>query len=341
MNIYITRRHSINPVFPAGNTVCPLPETTGEIRLKCHEPDYKLFITDPGIRRRMSRAVKMGTAAAMQCLNDFRKTPDAIITATGFGCMSDTEKFLRSIIENKEELLNPTPFIQSTFNTVGAQIAIALNNTNYNNTYVHKGFSFESALTDAQMMLSDHEAKNVLVGSYEELTDTSFEIFSRLGWYRKGGKAGEGAQFFLLSTEEKSPCRLIDMAFAFRPPESDLQGKLHTFLERNHLGPDVVDCLISGESGNSEEQDSYDRIEKILPDSSVVTYKHRSGDYPTVSSFALWLGAGILQTNEIPSGLMKIDRRKEIKTVLIYNHYRNTNHSFLLLEKELTNNSIV
>ena len=335
MNIYITHCSSINPVFlPENGGYSNMAEISEGISLKCNEPDYKLFFPDPVVRRRMSRVMKMGTAAAIQCLDDSGKTPDAIITATGLGCLSDTEKFLRNINENKEELLNPTPFIQSTFNTIGAQIAITLNNTSYNNTYVHRGFSFESALLDSCMLLSDDEAKNVLVGSYEELTDTSFDISSRLGWYRKGGKAGEGSQFFLLSTEEKSSCRLKDIAFAFRPSESDLQEKLHKFFERNHINPDEIDCLISGESRNSEEQSFYDIIEKTVEDSTVVTFKHRSGDYPTVSSFALWLSVQILHTNKIPPCMIKINRRKNIKKILIYNHFRNINHSFMLLEKE-------
>jgi len=334
MNIYITHCCSVNSCFLHDNTGFNIAEPQEGIRLKCHEPDYKLFFTDSIIRRRMSRAVKMGTATALQCLNDSGKTPDAIITATGLGCLSDTEKFLSTIHENKEELLNPTPFIQSTFNTIGAQIAMTLNNTSYNNTYVHRGFSFESALLDAWMLLQDNEAKNVLVGSYEELTDASFNIFSRLGWYRKGGKAGEGSQFFLLSTEEKSSCLLKDISFSFRPSESDLQEKLYKLLDHNKLNPDEIDCLISGESGNTEEQSFYDSVEKHFPNSTVVTYKHRSGDYPTVSSFALWLSANILYTNEIPSYLMKTNRRKNIKNLLIYNNFRNNNHSFILLEKE-------
>ena len=336
MNIYVTHRSSINSVFLPENTVCLKTEDIPEgIRLKCYEPDYKSFINDPSIRRRMSRVVKMGTAAAMQCLNGFHGAPDAIITATGLGCLSDTETFLRMIQENMEDLLNPTPFIQSIFNTVGAQIAIALCTSCYNNTWVHRGLSFESALLDAMMMLSGNEAKNVLVGSFEELTNTSFDLFSRLGWYRKGVKAGEGAQFFILSTEEKSPCRLKDITFvATEVLGTELQEKLHSFLLRNHIRPDEIDCLVSGESGNQEEQEFYTVVEKCIPDSSVVTFKHRSGDYPTVTSFALWLSAQILQTNEIPACLMKTDRKKIIKNLLIYNHFRNINHSFILLEKE-------
>lgn len=342
MNIYITQWSSINPVFLPDNSAYPkLGDATEEIRLQCYEPDYKLFITGPAVRRRMSRAMKMGTTAALQCLNHCHNTPDAILTATGLGCLSDTERFLHTIHENKEELLNPTPFIQSTFNAVGAQIAIALNNTNYNNTYVHRGFSFESAVVDARMLLLENEAKNVLVGSYEELTDTSLDIFSRLGWYRKGGKAGEGAQFFLLSTEEKSPYRLKDIAFALKPSESDLLEKLQLFLKRNQLYPEAVDCLISGESGNEEEQAFYDAIEKNLPNVSVVTYKHRSGDYSTVSSFALWLSLQIMQTNQIPACLIKSNKEGIIQNILIYNHFRNNNHSFILLEKEHITHSFI
>jgi len=335
MNIYIIHQSSINSVFSQENSGYPFPEEASEdIRLKCYEPDYKLFITDSTARRKMSRAVKMGMAAAMQCLMNFQKNPDAIITASGLGCLSDTEKFLRMIHDNKEELLNPTPFIHSTFNTVGAQIAVALNNTNYNNTYVHRGFSFESALIDAMMMLTDKEANNVLVGSYEELTDTAFDIFSRLGWYRKGGKAGEGSQFFILSTEDKSSCKLIDISLATKISQTELQEKLHIFLRKNRIHPDEIDCLISGESGNQEEQIFYEIIERNLTDSTVVTYKHRSGDYPTVSSFALWLSAQIMQTEKIPACMIKINKKKIIKNILIYNHFRNNNHSFTLLKKE-------
>ena len=52
--------------------------------------------------------------------------PDAIITGTGLGCLEDTEKFLTAMVTNKEEFLTPTSFIQSTHNTVSAQIALLL-----------------------------------------------------------------------------------------------------------------------------------------------------------------------------------------------------------------------
>ena len=57
--------------------------------------------------------------------------------------------FLRKMIEFEEKMLSPTAFIQSTHNTVGAQIALLLKCHHYNNTIVHRAFSFENALTEA------------------------------------------------------------------------------------------------------------------------------------------------------------------------------------------------
>ena len=95
-------------------------------RLKAVEPDYKNYV-DPKLIRRMSHVIKMGVAAAKECLQQAGVTmPDAIITGTAFGIMEDTVTFLTRIVELQEEMLPPTPFIQSTHNTVAAQIALML-----------------------------------------------------------------------------------------------------------------------------------------------------------------------------------------------------------------------
>ena len=128
-------------------------------RLNCIEPNYLDFIDNKSIRR-MSRIIKMGVASGLKCLHDAEiEKPDAIITGTAYGCLEDTEVFLEKLIENNESLLTPTSFIQSTHNTIGAQIGLLLKCTNYNNTFVHKGHSFESALLDCLMLLKNNEAK--------------------------------------------------------------------------------------------------------------------------------------------------------------------------------------
>lgn len=117
--------------------------------------DIKVLIPEMNLRRRMSRVVKSGVAAGIESLLEFgaRAPIDAIITATGLGCIADSEKFLDGLIAGDETMLNPTPFIQSTFNTVGAQIALLRGLHCYNTTYVHRWTSFENALTDAALRI--------------------------------------------------------------------------------------------------------------------------------------------------------------------------------------------
>ena len=165
----------------------------------CEEPfDFKELVADASLRRRMSRIVKMGVACGLKCAEELPSDSiDGIVTATGLGCLGDTEKFMESIVVNNERLLNPTPFIQSTFNTIGGQIALLRGIHSYNVTYVHRGLSFESALIDAAMQVADGK-RNVLLGAVDEITASSADIQRRLGMTRDY-ELGEGANFFVLN----------------------------------------------------------------------------------------------------------------------------------------------
>ena len=167
--------------------------------------DLRELIPDAAMRRRMSRIVKQGVATAVACAGGVERIAglDAIITATGWGCLADSERFLRLDCETQEQMLNPTPFIQSTFNTVGAQVALIGGNHAYNTTYVHRSRSFESALLDAMMRLEEGEASQVLVGAYDEETPTQHRIMERMGCWRRACD-GEGCTFVLLTAARTS-----------------------------------------------------------------------------------------------------------------------------------------
>ena len=146
--------------------------------------DIKLLIPDAGLRRRMSRVIKSAVTTAVECIGGVEKIDDmdAIITATGWGCLADSERFLRNLIEDKEQMLNPTPFIQSTFNTVGGQIALLRHNHCYNVTYVNRGHSFEDAVLDAIMRIEDEESNNILIGAFDEQTPSQQRLIFPLEW---------------------------------------------------------------------------------------------------------------------------------------------------------------
>src|ERR1043165_285653 len=104
------------------------------LRLSAKEPDYTGVIP-PMQLRRMSKPVRMGVGTSFECLQKADlKRADAIIVGTTLGCLTDTEVFLRKMVEQDEQMLTPTAFIQSTHNTVAGQIDLATGCRGYKNT---------------------------------------------------------------------------------------------------------------------------------------------------------------------------------------------------------------
>jgi len=186
--------------------------------------EIKELIPDAGMRRRMSRILKSAVSTAVECVSGQEEIDrlDAIITATGLGCLADSERFLRNMIADNEQMLNPTPFIQSTFNTAGGQIALLRHNHAYNVTYVNRSHGFEDALLDALMRMADSESRRVLVGAFDEQTPSQYRIMERMGFWRKG-TCREGAVFTTLTAvpTDAAMAELSCMDFLSQPISED------------------------------------------------------------------------------------------------------------------------
>ena len=294
MKIYIRAIGSISPLSAA-------------------EPDYTTIIDAKSIRR-MSRIVKMGVAAAYQCLREAGlEKPDSIVTGTAYGCLEDTGIFLSQLIRQQEEMLSPTSFIQSTHNTAGAQIALMLQCTGYNNTFVHRGFSFESALLDGIMLLQEGAAKNVLVGGLDEITAASHAILERFGLYKHGAVAGEGATFFLLTAEPsgKDYAILEGLATFYKPATTaDMETNTRRFLASRSLTRTDIDLVLTG-----------------------ANFKHLCGEYPTASAFALAQAAGMAGSASTGIAGSASAGMAGPNKILIHNNYLDIHHSLMLISK--------
>lgn len=177
---------------------------SGTSYISADEPDYKEVITDANSRRRMGRLLKMAVWCGLKSLDGVPSERVAgIITSTGAGFMKDTISFGSSIFDREETLLNPSPFMQSTFNTASGYIALIRKIHAYNTTYVQQADGFAASVIDAAMLLDDAGGGNVaLVGAFDEVTPEVDVIRQRLGLYRVGDAflpLGEGAAAFLLS----------------------------------------------------------------------------------------------------------------------------------------------
>lgn len=189
--------------------------------ISADEPDYKEVITDANSRRRMGRLLKMAVWCGLKSLDGVPSERVAgIITSTGAGFMKDTISFGSSIFDREETLLNPSPFMQSTFNTASGYIALIRKIHAYNTTYVQQADGFAASLVDAAMLLDDAGEGNVaLVGAFDEVTPEVDVIRQRLGLYRVGDgflPLGEGAAAFLLSaampTDVSESCWATEMS---------------------------------------------------------------------------------------------------------------------------------
>ena len=308
------------------------------------DPDYRQWIDVKQIRR-MGRVIKMGVAASHISLQDAGVAmPDAIIMGTAYGCLADTGVFLNKLVTQKEDMLTPTAFIQSTHNTVGGQIALLLGCHAYNNTFVHGAFSVEHALLDSLMFLGEDPSRKVLTGAVDEITDYSHTILSRFGLYKHtkntgllqsrttGTIAGEGSAFFVLGAEKdaQSKAELTAVEMLYKPASAEeVRTHLEAFLKRHG----DVDLLITGRNGDVKDDAVYGTIEDALfPQHPVAAFKHLCGEYPTASAFAIWLGTLALQNREMPAAAMfKGASPANLKKILIWNHQHTTHHSFILL----------
>jgi len=316
--------------------------------IQCLEPDV-----DPGLDekylRRMNRLIRLGWTAAKICLDDAGQThPDAIITGSGWGSVQDSEKFLLSIYKNKENLLPPTPFIQSTHNALGSQIAILLGSYRYNMAYAHASLAFEQALEDALLRLHNHDSRSVLIGGFDEITPNQFTLYDRLGYWRKepvnnlrlyeGGEegtiSGEGFNFFFLENE-KNEHTYAEVKYV---EAQSVNGFIATDSQiRKIISETGIDWVFCGFNGDKKDDRIYwDFIRESFPQEvNVAAYKHLCGEYMTSSAFAMWAAAKAIKHNIVPPAfqIKTAGNSKNIRNILIFNHLKGNYFSFILLTK--------
>jgi len=301
----------------------------------CIEPVYKEFI-NPVQLRRMSRILKMGLGASSICINRLPEAKiDAIVVGTGLACIIDLEKFLISVLDGNEQGLSPIPFINSSHNTVAAQIAMMHNITGYNNTYCHRGASFESALQDALMLLAEGEAQHVLVGGIDEYSRHYQTLISE-EYGLRNAVLGESAIFFILEKERrentfaelKGVHHFLIKNEELRIKNGELNNdgfqlikeEISNFLQKYDLNSKDIDIFVSGKNGNCITDGIYDELESgFFPNAETHYFKHLCGEYMTSSAFALDLASRLLK-----------DRKG--KCALIYNHYNFINHTLILIQ---------
>ena len=318
------------------------------------DPNFKEYVS-PIEARRMGRILKRALATSKEALKAAGcDTVDAIMTGTGFGCIENTEFFLDALSNEGEQLLKPTYFMQSTHNTISSLVAIQTKNYNYNATYAHKGISFESALHDAWLQFHLGKIGSALVGCHDEMTETFHSIMKKGGVMGQDDeRCGEVAVSVVLSSDgsalrpfdgpqgpqAQGPqplCRLTGLKMLHQPTMNNLMDAVTTMLQSADRSLADVDYILTGISGNHENDKAYLAESKTLfGDKPLLKYKHLFGENFTASGLGFYVAAQCLKAGKVPAHLFvntsDISDKKPA-CIMLFNHSDGKDYTLTLLE---------
>jgi len=256
-------------------------------------------------------------------------------------------KNLKQIFQYEEGTLTPTKFVNSTANSVAGNLALAGKNSGYNITYISQGTGFEMALLDALLQLEEGNESSFLVGNVDEISPENTEIENKRGSFKKevtnsnnllqsktkGTVVGEGSAMFVVSNNPTNMlAKVLDVGMVQSTNTLEVQATILNFLKKNNLKAQDIDTLIFGFNGDGNGDLFYHQLlDNDFNTQTVLSFKNLVGDYPTVSGFALWVAS---QKGEIPNESVYKIGKKHRKNILIYNHYQNEQHGFILVENE-------
>lgn len=264
------------------------------------DPQFKEWLS-AGEARRLGKIMKRAVAtSAVTMQQSSVACPNAIITATGLGCVKNTELFLTDMCTNGEQLLKPTQFMQSTHNTIGSLIAILNKCHGYNVTYANGDISTEIALLDAVTQLELGDIKTALVGAHDEMTPCYYTLLERIGYYGADGMvtSGETAVSFMISDEknENTLCRLTDIAVYHKPDEKTIAKAM--------ANVQPVSCILAGFNGKPADDNRYTAmINRFFPGVTVLRYKNLFGESMTSSALGIYAAASILEKRRYPTSM--------------------------------------
>lgn len=348
--MYITDLRSISPQKTYTNEFLngELVKHDGII-FNVTEPDY-MDLIPRGLLRRMGKAVRMGVGTGLPLIQN-NTNIDGILMGTANGGLENCIDFLNQIVEYDEGMLTPTNFVQSTPNAIAGQLALMDQNRGYNTTYTNGGHAFENTLLDALMLFEEGNAKKLLIGGIEEISNYNYNIdfladhykevavgnFDLIDSLTKGSVCGEGSNMFIVEAEATEYlAKIEDVAQLTYPKEKDIVTCIRSLLNKNGIQLADIDTLMLGMNGDVDHNIWYNYVsEELFPETNILTFKHLVGEYRTCTSFAVWLAAHILNGEKefLPAIEKRTFENKAIQHILIYNHFDEVNHSFILLKK--------
>lgn len=303
--VYIQAAEQISIQNPLSEEWMDNPIVYHEPFVKAVNPAFREYIS-PNEARRMGNLMKRALVTSLKVLKETGiDHPDAIITGTSIGSLDYTEKLLDTLVENGEESLSPTYFMQSTHNTVSSAISIYTATHSYNTTYSHGGVSFELALKDAWMQLYLGQISNALVGGHDEMVESYFELLKKTGYVGVEGMVpcGECAMSMMLNKQASSEnlCELAGVSVFRTKSLANIRKQLALLAEKAGIHMEEIQTVMTGVNGNPSNDSLYQPVlDELFPNAKHLSYKQLFGENYTASALGLYAAAHLVKKQGIP-----------------------------------------
>ena len=308
--------------------------------------DFKQWIA-PSASRRMGKLLKRALSTSLSAMQASAIAhPDAIITGTGLGCIENTELLLAHLCTEGEENCKPTPFMQSTHNTISSLVGISTHSHGYNATYAHKDASFDCALEDAWLQLQLGRVHTALVGGHDELTPTYFSLLCKAGYLGHPGQvAGESAVSIMFNTTPTPDalCRITRFERCYRPTKATLLqlatevGPVDAVMTA--VNPADIPVSAAPSAAALSHPSPLLEVATLFPDTPLLQFKNIFGESYTAYGLAIYATAHILHRQHVPKAMLIPGHGQPaaLGRILVLNQSGGKDYTFTVLERYIHN----
>lgn len=329
--IYLTSATQISIQEGLSEAWLDTPIIYSEPYVRSLDIDFKQWIS-PAESRRMGKLLKRALSSSLSAMQQSGvEHPDAIITGTGLGCIENTEILLTHLCEEGEENCKPTPFMQSTHNTISSLVSINTHSHGYNATYAHKEASFDCALEDAWLQMQLGRIRTALVGGQDEMTPKYFGLLCKTGYLGNSEQvAGEAAVSVMLNAEPvpDALCRMTYFKRCYRPAAATLEA-----IAAEIGRVDAVMTSISGKNSAAEAQ--LREAVRLFPSTPLLQFKNIFGESYTAYGLGIYATAHVLHRQHLPEAMLIPDygNPASLQRILVLNQIGGKDYTFTVLER--------
>ena len=298
--------------------------------VRSRDVDFKQWLS-PGESRRMGKLLKRALATSLTVMKACGvEHPDAVITGTGLGCVENTELLLSHLCFEGEENCKPTPFMQSTHNTISSLVSIHTQSHGYNATYAHKEASFDCALEDAWMQLQLGHIQTALVGGQDEMTSQYFGFLCKTGFLGNPGQiAGEAAVSMMLNAQpaDYALCRMTYFKRLYRPSRE--------LLVQIAAQVGTIDAVMTSVAGvTTPDLPQLREAATLFPATPLLQFKNLFGECYTAYGLGIYATAQILHHQRLPETMLipGFGKPSALHRILVLNQIGSKDYTFTLLE---------